>query len=478
MVNIIADKYISTPVVGKNFAYTSSVPLQKEISENEHKIHKPLNTISDKQQKYISGGLITGGAILLYYGLTRPGKAKVFDRFIRNRIFDMETIANRFRIFVLNTITSSFEETATHIQKFEKTRFLNPADSVIQINMLTNPEKIANAQDLAFDAILNTNRSRRKSGTSEFGYFDTKFSNIMRRVTDEIDAEKHRTTIELDDYLHLPKAKEKYSPNQVEEAESHLVNANRSLDMYMTDLIKFRLEAVKKQQYTQMTDALVHARKMQTITKQTIINSSFERVKKLLGLPKDFIPLYDKDMYELGSMEEISKYLAPQKIPARIRKQTEYNVYMETLTHVDLRNLNEEQLKNLFFRTPYENNLKDLKYLIDRYRLRHAIAKVQQTKDLPIYEGIVVKLEYLSNRLNEFGKDLLLSRCDKDIVNMSVDQRKSTLYYISTVAKRLGYESLEVMDADLYKTSSAYKNFNLHSYMPIFKENPEIYFVE
>lgn len=479
MAKLMVENSIISPNISKNYTYIYT-PEPKDKKEESAISHIKSNDLPQdkKNLKLLSAGLITSGGLLFYYGLTRPGKNKIFEQFVQNKIFNMEIIANRYRTFVSEIVDSSFLKTAEFITNFKNTRFLNPSDSIIQIKMLSDPEKIANAQDLAFDAILNVNCSRQRAGTSEFGEFTSLFENIMRKTTDTIDREKHRTNIELDDFIHLPKIKEKFSPDLIEELESRLISANRSLDMFMEELKKFRLEAISRQQFAQMADAIVHARQLQTISKQNIINASFEKVKHILKLGNDFIPLYNKGKYNIGTLEEISEFLKPQKIPTRICKQTEANVYMKTILKQDLSNLSEKQLKSIFYKTPYENTLKDLRYMIDRYRLRHAVALSQKSEDAPIYEGMIIKLEYLSNILEDYGKGKLLEKCTKDFDQMTVGQRRASLYYISTVAKRLGYENLEAMDKDLYKTSELYKNSNLHFYMPIIKDNPNLYFVE
>ena len=478
MVNFINEKVITTPGISQNYAYTQKRLPSEQKEKNVLSQVKSVDLKSDKSQKLISAGLITGGGLLLYYGLTRPGKAKIFDKFIQNKIFNMEIIANRYRTFVQDIVGSSFVKSAEYISEYKASRFLNPSDSVIQIRMFNDPEKIANAQDLAFDAILNVNRSNVKAGNSDFGEFASMFDDIMRRTTGEIDSAKRRTSMELDDFMHLPKIKEEFSADQVEEAEGRLIAANRSLDLFMDELKKFRLDAVSKHQFAQMADAVVQSRHLQTKTKQNIVNAAFEKVKDILKLGDDFVPLYNRGKYDVGSLEEITKYLRPQCIPKRIQKQTEPNVYLDTVMKRDLRNLSEKEIKEIFYTTPYENNLKDLRYIIDRYRLRHAVALAQNSDDASVYQGIVIKLEYLSNVLTDFGKGQLLERCNKDFGKMSVGQRHSALYYISTISRRLGYESLEAMDKDLYKNSSVYRDLNLHSYMPIIKDNPYLYFVE
>lgn len=477
MVNLITEKSITTSSITSGNVITSATLPQNPKPDITAKKTPDNGNFFEKHQKLLSAGLITGGGLLLYYGLTRPGKPKLFEEFIKNKIFNMEIITNRYRTFVNDIIETSFAKTAEHIANFKKTYFLNPSESVIQIKMLTDPKKIADAQDLAFDAILNINRSRNKAGASEFGQFSSKFTNVMQEVKGKINREKHRTTIELDDYLHLPKLKEEIPPDQVEEAESRLIAANRSLDIFMSELRDTRLNAITKEQYTQMADALVYCRHLQTKTKENIINTAFEKIKRILKLGDDFVPLYNRGKYNIGKPEEIAQYLKPQKIPERIKKQTETNVYMEVLQKHDLREMSPQKLKYLFHRIPYTNNLKDLRYLIDRYRLRYAIALAEKSDNAQIYERIIVKLEYLSNELSAFGKGEVLDKCSKDFDKMTVEQRKYALYDISTTARRLGYESFEQLDKELYKTSDTYKNSNLHSYMPIIKSNPALYFI-
>lgn len=459
--------------MSQNYTYTSS-PAKKNDTLSRV---RPQGGLSDKQQKYLSLGLITGGVASLFYALTRPSKITLFDKYIKDKIFGMDIIVNRYRNYVLELVNNSFKPTLEHIANYKKVHFFKPSDSIVQIKMLDDPKKLADAQDLAFDAILNAKRKLYKQGASDIDEFSTKFYNIKRRVKNDIDTYKNRTGMELNDSIQIPKVKEQIEPDLVEEGENRLINAQQFLMKYMTELQESRLDIVTKYQYSRMADAIVQSRLSQTATKETILNATFKKVKKKLALGQDFIPQYNRASYDLTSIENLSGILKPQKIPERIMRKFELNPYLNTVAEKDLNNLSEKELHDIFYRISYDNNLKDLRFLIDRIRLRHAVLTAKQSADANIYGKIATKLEYMSNKLQEYGKDQLLSYCGKDFEKMSIEQRKAALYYIGTVSKRIGYESLEIMDKDLLRASSVYKNFNLRDYLKIIKDNPNLYFV-
>ena len=95
MVNLITEKSITTSSITSGNVITSATLPQNPKPDITAKKTPDNGNFFEKHQKLLSAGLITGGGLLLYYGLTRPGKPKLFEEFIKNKIFNMEIITNR-----------------------------------------------------------------------------------------------------------------------------------------------------------------------------------------------------------------------------------------------------------------------------------------------------------------------------------------------------------------------------------------------
>ena len=105
--------------------------------------------------------------------------------------------------------------------------------------------------------------------------------------------------------------------------------------------------------------------------------------------------------------------------------------------------------------------MQDLGFLIDRLRLRQAVDKAKSPDRASSYDVIVPKLEYLSKRLHEFGKRELFGVLDKDFDHMRLEKKRASVYYVLRVARRLGFDSIQDMDAMMLKENSAYADLNI-----------------
>ncbi len=451
---------------------TQSFPAFKQENSDEKKDF--IQTVKDNKMNILAGGLLTGGAVLLYLGLTKPGKYKLFNNFVEEKISDMENIVRKFSDYATDNIVNSFKETVEYISAYRKTHIFKPTEFLHEINMLKDPSKLADAQDLAFSAIY-AQKKNLSYVAGDIDEFATKFNKIKYRVTVELERQKHRTEMELDDYRRLPKSKELYTPQKTEAAETRLNTAQNNLIKYMNRVKDARLNTAIKSQYRQMANAIVESCLSVNKSKETILDTTFGKIKRLLHLGEDFVPEYNLARYELPTDSSLASHLKPQTIPDDISKNIDSNLFLKIVEEEDLRGITDKDIKKIFFKTPVEYNLKDLRYLIDRIRLREAL--VTDGKDKRAYNSVIVKLKYLSNRLNDFGEKQVVEFADFDFTKLNEEQRRAKLYYLSTAGRRFGFESFDLLNAHMLKNSGTYRNLSLKDHAKHINNNPDLYFV-
>ena len=113
--------------------------------------------------------------------------------------------------------------------------------------------------------------------------------------------------------------------------------------------------------------------------------------------------------------------------------------------------------------------------MIDRIRLQNELDKSLGQDNEKLYNNTIAKLESLGEKLKNFGEHELLTRCDKDFDNLSAEQKRAKLYYITQVSKRLGFETISDVDK-YFANNEKYNKLNIRKYIEIFNKNPEIYF--
>ncbi|MBQ8459056.1 hypothetical protein IJ541_03015 [bacterium] len=469
MVNLITEKTQQSSISVQNTTFnTPKIEQAKEAPPKENCKNKSL---------FFPFSLIAGGGILLYLGLKKPSKTKQIDEFVRNRCIQMDTKINRFVDFVKNSVDEAFRESSNHIQTFKNERHISPANSVIHINMLYEPNKILNAQDLAFEAIYSKDKELYKGGASYYDAFKGKITEITQRVSGTIDSEKNRISLKLTDYTYIPQFKDGSHEELLQSGGNQLISMRNSIVMQMESIKKGQLQSIQKRQLAGMADAIIQYRKLKTLTKEHILDTTFNKMRYLLKLGDDFVPLYDKTSYNLNEIANLQSVLTPQTLPKKIVKIYGDNLFINIAQDIDLSDLTPQVLGKLFNKISYDCNLKDLKYLIDRIRLRQAALNATKPNEAEKYGILIAKLEYLSNELHKFGREELIKRCQRDFSQMSYGQMKAALYQINIYSRRLGYESIELMDKDFAKNSLVYRELNIRNYMKIFKDYPELYFM-
>lgn len=478
MVNKILENFHTHTGMGVSPSHTSK-PVSKNlgVQQNALSVNAYKHGDNSDSGKYLLPlSLITGGGLLLYYGLKRPNKVSLFNKHVQNRLIQMEVEISSFEKQTKNTIAGCFSEASEYIRAYKQNNNIVPSEFSSNIKNLNNSKQVVDAQDLAFEAITNTDREYFRPGPSDIGNFSVKMDEIKRNVLSQVDRNKENTRLLFEDFTHLPKFENGKHSDLIETSESQLVTTAAS---YLGQLEKIKLGEVRKavtDSYNEMAQVIFQNRQLRYEAKKQVVDNAFEQLRFLLKLPEDFQPSYDK-IATLGNFAKLTpEELKPQVLPQNLSKLYEHNVFFDAVKMQDFNNVTEDDLTRIFYTSFYNNNLNDLGFLIDRLRLRQVVSAVESPKDSKAYDVVIAKLEFLQNKLADFGKDELIKKCSKDFENMNVEQRKAALYYVSTVSRRLGFDSIELMDKYMAKNSPAYQGLNIREYMDVFKSSPDLYF--
>ena len=478
MVNLITEKTVIKPTLSPYLQTYVTPPVQEEPKVTPIQEPVPPVEISDKANSknklLLPLSLIGSGGILLYLGLKNPNPTKMYKRFVDGKLFEMDKRLRTFTACVKTRLNKVSSEATQYIEDYKARRFINPADNLGPLRSLTDPRQLIDAQDIAFESLVATSRSN-KLGATEFGDFSVTVRRLGREARRDLSREQDIVKLELGDYVQVPIPKnEKYS-YLVEVSENRLIGMVNFLSEQTGRIVDEQTSAVTKRLFVQMADAVLESKKRIRTSKMNIIDETYARMSKLLGI-RDLKPTYHKipEAADFATLTE--KQLKPLKLPSKLRKAAQSNVYLRALQTKDFANLSEADIKEIFYSAHYENNLLDLGFLIDRFRLRQAVDKFNVPDKPSQYDVIIPKLEYLSKRLHEFGKRELLDVINKDFDHMRQDNRQAAVYYILRVAKRIGFESIQEMDEALMKENTVYANLNIRNYIRIFKENPDLYF--
>lgn len=474
MVNTIYEKLNTSPSIRyyKTYAVADTPkPIPQEIPEES-------NNDNRKTKDYtLPLGLLASGGVLMYLGLKRPSLSKVFGEKVNQRLFDMEIALHKYTSFVKTTLDSSVVELSDYIKAYRKEQFVTPKDSLVHINMMTIPQKVVEAQDLAFEALFEGSKEM-KLGASDMDSFLVKLDKVRSGVLSQVAQKKQQTELVLNDYVYLPAFSDHTHPDLVEEAENKLIGTKNCLLGQMDDIRDANVSTVLRNKLQEMVDNIVEVRASRYKTKKLLVNESFSQIRRMLNLPETFVPNYDKNI-DLSGFEALTKeQLKPQEIPNHLQKYYGNNLCLSILAKQDFNELTEKDLEKYFYSLSYDSSIKDLKFFIDRLRLHQAVANVtpNSTEEKEALSVTIPKLEYFVDKLEKFGIKELLKHSSKDFEVMDYSKRRVALAKVNSVARRLGYDTIEQMDKEFSKTNSRYATLNMRNYMDIFRSQPNLYF--
>ena len=419
-------------------------------------------------------GLMSGGGILLYYGIKAPTKSRIIKNLVNDRISQMDSNLKVYCQAVDDTISESYKKFAQYIEKYSKEHNIN-----LSADMFTNlsePNKVIKAQDLAFDAIAPISNPKTLGGLSGFAAFSADMNHTNRAVRETLDRKQELMRLLFDDYIKLPE-------NPDESLNKLLLSSSALLKSYSTDILgqmgvnKFmKLKKAVSGYYNQMAQAVVESRNHQLNTKKQIIDASYAKASQLLGLGDDLTPAYNR----LPSLDNYNN-LTPQELkPSAVSKELNDvfggNIYFKRAAAKDFNKITDKDIYNLFYSAYYDNNLDDLKFLIDRLRLRQVIVQSSSADDAQGYKVLIAKLEFMLNKMQELGVEEIVKFSSKDFSKMNMEQKRAALYYVSTASRRMGFNTIEDMDKFMAEKSPEYSKLNIRDYMELFKKNPELYF--
>ncbi len=443
------------------------------VSVPSPEINKELKQ-DNKKKLILPLSLIAGGGILLYYGIKAPTKSQIIKKIVKDRIGQMQSNLKVYTQTVDETISNSYQKIADYIDNYARTNTAGVSPNIF--TKLTEPKKIINAQDLAYEAVVNTSLQEQRAADGSLtgiGKFSVEIGKVNKNVLTSLNRKKELMRLLFEDYTKLPANADEDLNKLIISSSAKLKDEAGSVlgQMEVDKFTKYK-EAVAKY-FEQMSQTITNSRNEQLNAKRQIIDAAFARISEILELGDDFVPTYRR-LPELENYNKLTKQeLKPVKVSDDLMEVYGNNHYFKEAISLDFNKINEKDIYRIFYSSPYENNLEDLKLLIDRLRLRQVVS---QDSSAPEYKVVIAKLEYLVNKLHEFGVNEIVKKSSRDFAAMKPEQKRAALYYVSTVSRRMGFNTIADMDKYMAAYNSQYAKLNMRDFMELFQKNPELYF--
>jgi hypothetical protein len=445
----------------------SSISQKTQLSPSPKKKDEVEKTVSNSS-KMVSIGVLSAGAVLLYSKLQKYATEKI--ELMTKKTDEYLTYSKKVCIDVF----SGFSQT---IRDFKKSKQIDAEPILEKIEKSKTPQSVVSSQDNGFEELAAL-RTPYSGGMQDSDKFRTELEKRRLVAWNILASERNSRQADFSVWAYIPPFKDGSNQKLLDKFNGILTEHKDKKIAEMNKYTDSELQYLSRTYFQEFANTIVEARNSKNKIKETILDKAFDKVKNLLNLEKDFAPSYLEHI-ELDDFTKLTaEELKPQVLPDSIVEKFDGNPYMQAVIEKDFSNISEEEFKDIFNHIGENVLLKDLRYLIDRFRLKNEVLKSQNQSDKTVFDVIIPKLKYLFVKLNNFGEKEIVNKVGKYFPEMNTEQKKSMLYYTNGISKKLGYTSLNMMDKKLLATNQDYARLNLNELMLEVKHNPDLYFFD
>lgn len=475
MVNLITQNISRKPIDSSN---SVNKPLEEsDKSANNRNLQTTPSNTQNKHKLLLPLGLIGSGGLLIYYGFKKPNAVKFIKNMLSDRMVKMEQQVSDFYFLAKEVVNESFADVPSHIEAYKQEHCLNVTPYISNIKQSSNIETFLEYYTSAFRAIDKERAKNIRAGACDFDIFKSFLHDIKRNTATQIDKSRDKLNLEFSDYAYIPPFKNGGHEEIIETLQN---NITEKINLEKTNMWDYRnriLDLKFSEHAGQMAEVIKTSRKLINEGKKSTLNSAFSKIKQLLNLPDDFVPIHSQN-FGLENFAKLSpKDLKPQNLPEEISDIFKFGPFKNVLETVDFSQINKSQLRELFLRLTPECSVDDIGVLIDRIRLQDIIDKSQGKNNEQLYKPIISKLEFLSNKLATTGKKELIAKAkNANFENLNEDQKHARFYYIYDIAKKLGLDSYDKINKFLIQNYPEYTQTSLCRVIHETGLKPDFYF--
>lgn len=434
------------------------------------------NLVKEKAKKVFPFGMIAGGALLIYYGVKKPGGVTFVKNIAKERISKIGKSVQEFASDAKQSVSEGFKELNKHVQTYRKNRWIKPAEILNPLENAKTVDEVVLAQDNGFEVIQNGINKCHRSGATDFDTFIVELLKTKQSVGDKLNLKRYHRNLSNGDLIHFPKFKDEKHKDLIAElskdVDTEVKSASESMKQTQNDelALAIRKEALK------FSKIMTETRHLVADTKSDLIDKAFPKIRKMLGLGENFVPNY-RQVATLNRFEKLSAdELKPKNLPQGTEKIFENTIFDNIIKTKDFSTLDDESIKMLFARMPITTSVTDLGIMADRLRLKGAISQSKGLNEEALYNNTIAKVEFLQNKLYKYGLDSYLEKAKADFTALNVEQKRAKFAAIYEIARKMGYNTIEQMDKVVVQKYPAYKNVPLRKQIPEIRQNPDKYY--
>lgn len=471
VVKILVDGTTSR-VSGSNISFT------KNSDINEKKDNSEISKRKTSIAKYVAPVVLVGsGAVLMYLGVSAPSYQKELTKIFKNKLNTMAHEADELKKYLTEIFEKEYQKMSFYIEKYKNNKTIDITTPLSNIQDARDGSEVLKTVNEVFTHINKVRAQRNQPHLSEMDEFRDDLFKFNHSIYERSTTERNGTSMKLLDLSIMPRFKNDKCKTVIDSFEEKLCKIKERLDKEMFDTQNRTTDEHLHNTAKEMVQTVITVRNGFLSSAQTVMEAAFGKFAKMYNLGDDFQPIF-KAGKSLKPLKTLTKeQLKPQILSDETKNLIADSYLIYVLENINFSKLQKKNFEKLFSMMPGNFDVKQLDLITDKIRLQQVMHNVKNNADNPEYTAIIKKLEHLSAKLEETGKQKLIEKTSRDFSGLTHDQLHAKLYYINCDARRLGLRNLDDIEAFLAEKSSSYSGSSFEKIMPLFKANPLKFFM-
>lgn len=418
-----------------------------------------------------------GGAVLMYLGVKSPKIGEKLEELYHKRIADMTETLIDFKEVVSKNLDKEYKKVIPYINNSKKEHAFEYIGYTAKIQDSKNGFEVLNTVDEAFSTINGIRAKENQAGGNEIDRFKNYVYQINHPAYQELTNIRKGLTLKLLDLSLMPRFKNGKHNEAIVEMEEMLgkirVRADEKLFDAQNKITDEHINHVTRL----MARQIINTRKNLQSSSETIMEYAYSKIAKLYNLGDDFIPGFKKAR-ELKIFNQLTQEnLQPQTLSQNASNIVNNHYLTQILETTDFNKIDQAKTKSLFEGFPSTLDTKQMDLITERIRLQQLVNKSEGHAEDSELQTILGKLEYLTEKMETYGKTRLIEKCGQDFSNLNEQQIHAKLYHINYAARKIGLTGLEDVDKFMLNQGEEYLDSTFKQSLNGILEQPEHYFM-
>ena len=428
--------------------------------------------------KYVLPACVIGaGGILMYLGVRSPKiSAKIQDLY-EDKLHKITEEVLKFKKNTTSSMDKEYRKITPYIIDYRKNHTFEYLAHSAKIQDATKGSEVLGTVREAFSELKGIRAKDIKWGVSGMDEFRSYMYNVNHPVYQSMTKLRNGASMRMLDYSLMPRFKNGSNKETMVKLEEKLGKIRAAADKKMFEIQNNLTDEHIHQSSARMAKQMILVRSDLNSSAENVMDTAFNRMGKLYNIGEDFKPLFRKGK-SLKVIELLpEKELKPQKLSDEARQIINNDYLANVLEEVDFNKIDDKMMKSLFERMPSGFDTKQTDMITDMIRLQQVVNKAEGAAENLELKTISGKLEYLSAKLEQYGKSYLSEHCGRDCSKFNKHQLHAHVYYINSAGRKLGLVGIEDVDRFMVKQNPKYLDSPFKQRVKEILDKPEYYFM-